>query len=65
MGMCSPVERSFVANGGGGLDAIHLGHLHVHQDDIEAPRFECRLMPRLPLAAVVTMCPRFERMRTD
>ena len=24
------------ANGGGGLEAVHAGHLQVHQDDVEA-----------------------------
>jgi hypothetical protein len=37
MGICPPVTRAF---GRGGPDAVHLGHLHVHQDKIEALALE-------------------------
>src|SRR5580700_4569589 len=29
------------SNRGGGLEAVHFGHLNVHQDDIERLLFEC------------------------
>ena len=49
MGRCAPVLALALADRGGGLEAVHLGHLHVHEHQVErspGPR------PRTRLAAV-------------
>ena len=40
IGMCVPVCFSLRADGGRGLEAVHLGHLHVHQHEVEVLRLQ-------------------------
>ena len=39
-GRCLPVASLARPDGGGRLEAVHLGHLHVHQHHVEALRGE-------------------------
>ena len=64
MGMCWPGGFLDFADGGGGFEAVHLGHLHVHQHDIES---SCRfdgLDGLLPVFGDGDLWPRLESMRT-
>ena len=52
-GMCPPVALLAGADRGGRLEAVHLGHLHVHQHQVERLPARARRAPRGRCAATV------------
>ena len=59
-----PVVGLALADGADGLEAVHLGHLHIHEHEVEVARRRAPRCASRPSGATTTEWPRRSSMRT-